>query len=118
MDLLPDVESVLRLFINETVQEFQSIHHQLLLIHENVAKRITARSVLTSPSTLAQLKEIEQQLREKEQNIKVMGMIAELDIDQRSSSNDMRRGFSKVLTELNPQSNGQQPGRSIFSHAC
>ncbi len=118
VNLLPDVESILSLFIEETIAEFEAIHHQLLVIQEKVMNRTIARSVLTSPSTLEQLKEIEQRLREKEHNIKVMGMIAKLDVDQRSSSNDMRHGFSKVLTELDAHSNGVQPARSMFCHVC
>ncbi len=116
--LLPGVESVLSLFINETVEEFESIHDELLLIQEKVMNRTTARSVLASPSTLARLKEISYSLQQKEQNIKLMGIIAELYVGLRSCENNVREGFAKVLFELNTQPEDLQPAKSMFCQVC
>ncbi len=72
-------------------------------------KRTTAGSYLTSPLTLAKLKEIGQQLREKDKDIEVREMIAKLNAHQRSSTNDIQQKFSKAPMVLDGQSNCKKP---------
>ncbi len=116
--LLRVVESVLSYFINETVGEFERIRDEFLLIQEKVMNRPMARSVLASPATLAQLKEILSCLKQKEQNIKLMGMIAKLDVGLQSCAKDVKEGFTKVLVELNTQSEDVRPAKAMFCHIC
>ncbi len=116
--LLPGVESVLSLFINETVEDFERICDELLLIQEKVTNRTTARSVLASPATLSDLKEILSRLKQKDENIKLMGMIAKLEVGLQSCATDIREGFAKVLMELNAQSEDLRPVKAMLCHVC
>ncbi len=116
--LLPDVESVLSYFINETVEEFERIRDELLFIQEKVMNRPMARSVLASPATLAQLNEISSCLKQKEQNIKLMGMIAKLDVGLQSCAKDVKQGFTKVLVKLNTQSEDVRLAKAMLCHVC
>ncbi len=118
MHLLSDVENVLSPYINEAVDEFMTIHHQLLLIQRKVMKRTPARSDLTFPSTFPMMKEIEPRSRELEQNIKVLRMIVKLSVDLRSSTSNTWKRLSKILTKLQTMPNGLQVPRLIIHQIC
>ncbi len=118
VNLLSDVEGVLSLFIEEAVEEFETIYHKLFLIQEKIMNRTTAQYVLTSPSALAQLKGIVERLCWEEHMITVMGLIAKCAVDKRSLWNGIGRRFSKVLMEQDTEPNSPKPVRSIFSRVC
>ncbi len=113
VDLLPDIKTLLFLSASEG---FESIFHHLLFTQEELINRATRRSVLTSPSSLAQLKQVARQLFESEENIKVLGMIAKLDIHQRSSSKGVYHGLFRVLKELFALPNGLKQAQLLFCH--
>ncbi len=48
-------------------------------------------------------------MQEREQNIKVMGIIVKLDVDLSFSANSSPKEIRKVLSELDAQSNSFQP---------
>ncbi len=74
----------------------------------------TERSALSSPTTSAQLKEISYCPKQNEQNIKLMGMIAKLDVSLQSCTIDVREGFARVFVELNTQLEYFRPAKSLL----
>ncbi len=116
--LLPGVQSVLSLFLNETNAELDEIRDELLRIQENLVNRTTARSVLESTATLTQLKQISSCLKQKEQNISLMRMISKLDTGLQSHTKDVKEGFAKILVEMNTQSEDLRPAKLKLNHVC
>ncbi len=112
--LLPGVESVLSLIINETVEEFERIRDELHLIQEKVVNRTKPAFVQTLPATMAQLKEISYCLKQNERKIELIGMIAKLDAGLQSCRVDVRGEFTTVLMELYTQSEDLQPVKSFL----
>ncbi len=76
-----------------------------------------ARSVLASPATLAQLK-VNSTCLKKEQNIKLMGMMAKLDVGLQSCAKDVMVEFTEVLQELNTQSEDVRTAKAMLCHVC
>ncbi len=115
---LENVGSLFSDFFDETVQEFATIEGELLLIKEKVTNRTIARTVLTSPTTLSQLKEITLHLKHEEQTIKLMGLIGNFNAQHYTTANDMRDGFSKILTHLNTDSGEFHPAKRLLCRVC
>ncbi len=90
-------------FITNTVKDFEIIYGPLLGIKVKLENRTTARTVLTSPSTLAELKETESRLAHKDRNIQFIGMMCSL-IVKHSTSNSMLQRMSSDIAQLKTSS--------------
>lgn len=78
-----NIEGLFSHFFDETVEESESIRNELYLLKEKVVNRTTARTVLTSPNTVAQLEKISRRLAHKERNIELMGMFRSFNAEHR-----------------------------------
>ncbi len=74
------------------------------------------RSVLASPTTVAQLKEILYCLLQKERNIELKWLIPKLDLALHSGANDVDKAFAKIIEELNAQSENLRLATAMLSH--
>ncbi len=115
---LENVGSLFSDFFDEIVHEFTSIEEELLQVKEKVTNRTAARTVLTSPSTLSQLKDITLRLKHEEQTIKLVGLIGNFNAQQYSTANDMKAGFTQILTRLPSDSAEFRTEKTLLCRIC
>ena len=58
LDFLQQAQSVLRIFFYEIIEELENIQNELESFKQKDLKRTTFRAVISSPATLAKLKEV------------------------------------------------------------
>ena len=117
LELLQNTNGVLSRLVGETVEEFNSIEGDLQTIREKVTKRTKLRATASSSGTLAQLKEISARLEQKEQSIKLMGLVGKLIVENGTIANDVRdiRSVLTLLaTQLGIQSVGTEPVHALL----
>ena len=103
-------------FVNDTIQDFAGIQNQLLGIKEKLENHTTARNVRASANTLTELKVIESQLRQKEHNIQVIGMICSLSVKTNWNRRTLLQ-ISKDIGELKKHSNDMEPAETVLRNA-
>ena len=86
-------------------------------IKEKVSKRTTVHVTVSSPATLGKLKEISVRLAKIEQDIKIIGLIGNVTLQNQSNSIDMhnvQQSLSKISAQLEALSVDPQSAREII----
>ncbi len=100
------------------MQKSTSIEEELLQIKEKVTKRTTAHNVLTSPATLSELKDTTSHLKLKEQTVKLVGLIGNFNAQQYSTANEMKAGFTQILTHRPTDSAEFPTEKTLLCRIC
>ncbi len=88
------------------------------MIKGKLTNRTTPRTVLSSPATLSQLKEVTLRLKRKEQTINLMGLIGMLKQQHHLAADDIRDCFSNILAHLTKDSGDFHSVKALLCQIC